>query len=144
MTREASTVQEDAMARREGGSAYRSVIGLCALAGLAYLGIGLATGQGWFGVVGLGIMLGYGLVLTAFRHRSETVGLLAGEATDERRRDINTRATAAMGNVLAAVLVVAFMVSLAVGSALAGTFAWLAALGAVVYAVSLAWLSRHG
>ncbi|HET7303848.1 MAG TPA: hypothetical protein VFJ12_04760 [Segeticoccus sp.] len=132
------------MAGRGNGSSYVGVIVVCVVAGLAYLGIGLATGQTGFGLVGLAIMLGYALVLTVFRHRSEAVGMLAGETTDERRRDLNTRATAFTGSVLAVVLVVGFMVSLAIGSELASTFAWLAALGAVAYAAALAWLSRHG
>ena len=125
-------------------SSYGTVMAICVVAGLAYLVIGLATGQGGFGVAGLVIMLGYALVLTLWRRRSETAALLAGESTDERRRDITVRAGAFMGNVLLVAIVAAFLVSLATRSDLAMVFAWLAALGAVAFGGALAWFSRRG
>jgi hypothetical protein len=48
-------------------------------------------------VTDVAILVGYTLVLTVFRGRSETAGVLAGQPVDERWQAINLHALAAAG-----------------------------------------------
>jgi hypothetical protein len=124
---------------RNGRRGITSVLAVCVIAGLAYLGIGLATDQARFGVIGLLIMLAYGAVLLIGRSRSEGVALLAGEVTDERREQLMLRSLAFTANVLVTVLVVGFLVTLAMESDLATVFAALSAVGALTFVVGICW-----
>ena len=124
---------------RRGHKGITSVLAVCVIAGLAYLGIGLATDQTRFGVVGLLIMLAYGAVLLIGRRRSEGVALLAGEVTDERREQVMLRSLAFTANVLVTVLVGGFLVTLAMESGLAKVFAALSAVGALAFVVGICW-----
>lgn len=124
---------------RSGRRGVATVLAVCALAGLAYLVIGLATDQTRFGVIGLLIMLAYGAVLLIGRRRSEGVALLAGEVTDERREQLVLRSLAFTANVLVAVLVGGFLVTLAMESDLANVFAALSAVGALAFVVGICW-----
>jgi hypothetical protein len=116
----------------------------CALAGLAYLAIGLARSDYAIAFGGLAIMLAYAAFLALFGRRSETVALLGGDASDERRREVTLRATAVTGQVLVFVLAFGAMVSIAAGSRYTGLLCGLCALGGVVFVASTAWFARRG
>lgn len=120
-----------------------AVLAVCAAAGLAYLGIGLAHGNTASGFIGLAIMLAYGAVLLAFGRRSEVLGLLAGSGSDERRAQIQLRATAATAHVLVLVLVAGAMWTLATGSRYAAVFCGLCAVGGASFIAATAWFARH-
>lgn len=112
--------------------------------GLVYLVIGFVTDQLGFGWFGLAIMLAYAALLTVGRRRSEAFALLAGDLSDERRAALGQRALAFTASVLVVVLLGGFLVSLVVGSSLAGVFSALCAVAAVAFAGSLVYLSRRG
>jgi hypothetical protein len=121
-----------------------SVFTVVALAAVAYLVIGIVRGRPWPGVVAVGIMAGYALVLYAARNRSETIGLLGGDNGDERQRELMQRASAFTGQVLVCVIVVGALATFATTSGAGVVFSSLAGVGGVAFAGSLAWLSRHG
>lgn len=121
-----------------------AVLAGCAAAGIAYLVIGLANGRAGFGVAGLVVMLGYGAVLLGFGRRSEVVGLLSNTDLDERRRHLQVRASASTGNVLAVVLVVAFMWALAAGSDYATPLGGLCAVAGATFIIASIWHSGRG
>jgi uncharacterized membrane protein len=129
---------------RSARSGYLGTMAGCVLAGLAYLGIGLATHHGWSGAIGLVIMLAYAALLTLARGRSETIGLLAGEVTDERRAAISQRALAFTANVLVLAIAAGAMVSLATSSPDFRVYGILASISAIAFAGSLAVFSRRG
>ncbi len=120
-----------------------SVFVVCVVIGLAYLGIGLATGRTGFGAVGLGIMLAYALGLALLRRRSETAGLLSGDIRDERQALVLSKAAAFTGNVMITVVLGAFLWTLATGSELANVFAGLSAVGGVAFAAGVAVSARR-
>jgi Na+/H+ antiporter NhaD/arsenite permease-like protein len=115
----------------------------CVVLGLVLAGAMWAGGQpgGWWV---LGLFVAYGGVLFFLSPRSEVASLLTGEARDERQRSINDRATAATGMVLIWVLVIAFVVSVAVGSDLAFVFSALSALAGLTWLTALLVLTRRG
>jgi hypothetical protein len=120
------------------------VFGICVAAGVAYLSIGLARHETGFAIGGPLIMLGYGVMLLIFGRRSEIVGLLAGNGSDERRAQIQLRAVAATGQVLIVVLLGGALWTLATGSRYEGVFTGLCAVGGLSFLASTAWYSRRG
>ncbi|MDQ2837981.1 MAG: DUF2178 domain-containing protein [Actinomycetota bacterium] len=116
----------------------------CLVFGLVYLGIGLGRGDLALGFGGLAIMVGYGTALLLFGRRSEPIGLLGGEVTDERRAAIQLRASATTGQILVLVLVAGLLWSLATGSSYAGVFCGLCAVGGAVFIGSTAWFAHRG
>lgn len=120
-----------------------AVLGVCVLAGVAYLVIGLMRGEVGQGVVGLAIMLAYGAVLLVWGRRSESIGLLGGAHADERQRMVLMRASAATGQVLVVVIVGAAMVSLAAGWDLARPLSALAAVGGLTFGATVIWSARQ-
>ena len=123
-------------------SQFLGVLLLAGLAGLAYLVIGLVNDDPASGVAGLAVMLGYAAVLALTRRRSETAALLAGEATDERRRFLTLRATALTGNVLVLAIVVGGLVTLATGSDAFPVFGGLAVLAGATFVGGLLYYQR--
>ena len=128
--------------RRTGGIG--AVLILCVVTGLAYLAIGVATGQTGFGVIGLLIMLAYGAVLLVARRRSEAVALLGGAFSDERQHDIGRRALALTASVLIIGILGGFFVSLATRSEHTQVFAGLGALGGAAFIIGIIWHSARG
>jgi len=128
--------------RRTGGIG--AVLILCVVTGLAYLAIGVATGQTGFGVIGLLIMLAYGAVLLVARRRSEAVALLGGDFSDERQHEIGRRALALTANVLVIGILGGFFVSLATRSEHTQVFAGLCALGGAAFIIGIIWHSTRG
>ena len=117
---------------------------VCVLAGVGFLVTGVAKGMLWFGLGGLAVMLGYGLLLSFTRRHSETISLLAGDVSDERQAHIMTAAMAVTGHVWMAVILGGFLVGAATAAAYTTVFSGLAALGGLTFAVSLFVLSRRG
>lgn len=111
--------------------------------GLIYLIIGLAQHQWGFGIAGLGAMLGYAAVLVLFGRRSEAIGLLGGDQSDERRRDIQLRAAASTGYIVTVVLVAATIWALAANARQAGVLSAFAALAGASWIASTVWFSRR-
>ncbi len=121
-----------------------AVPGLCVFVGLAYLGIGIARADYGFGVFGLLVMLAYGAAVLSFSRRSEVAALLAGSGSDERRAQIQLRASAATAHVLVLAVVAGAMWALAAGSRYVGVFCGLAALAGVTFVAATVWFSRRG
>ena len=128
--------------RRTGGIG--AVLILCVVTGLAYLAIGVATGQTGFGVIGLLIMFAYGAVLLVARRRSEAVALLGGAFSDERQHEIGRRALALTASVLIIGILGGFFVSLATRSEHTQVFAGLGALGGAAFIIGIIWHSARG
>ena len=125
-------------------SGYRGGMAVCVVGGLAYLVVGIASGQVGFGIFGLLLMLAYAGWLTWRRGRTEGEAILAGEGVDERQQEIATKATAAMGNLLVLAVLVGFFVSLFTQwDAGVWVFGGLAAFGAVTFGAALAVLLRR-
>jgi hypothetical protein len=95
------------------------------------------------GLVSLGIIWGYGLLLILTSRRSETVSLLRGEVPDERAEWIQLRAAAMTCYVLVAVLVGGFVVALARSSGQVDLWARLSALTGLTYLGSVLWFRRR-
>lgn len=121
----------------------RLVVGLCLVIGLVYLGFGLARRDWGFGLGGVAIMAAYAVVLISFR-RNETISLLGGSQSDERRVDIQQRAAAFTGYLLIIVVLATMLIALAVRSPAAGWLAWLCFIGGLGWVASLTWFSRRG
>jgi uncharacterized membrane protein len=95
---------------------------------------------GWWVVA---LFAAYGAFLYAFSPRSEVVGLMSGEARDERQRSINEKASTATLMVLVWTLVTCFVVTTALGSDLAVVFSSLSAFAGVTWLTALVVVSRR-
>ena len=88
--------------------------------------------------VSFAIVVGYAFALRALQSRSDVASLLSGLPTDERWESINLRALSFAAQVLAVVLVAAFLVvSFAGGDVM--PYAWLGAAFAAAYLGALLW-----
>ena len=96
------------------------------------------------GVWVLVVFAAYGAFLYLFSPRSEVVGLMSGDARDERQRSINDKASAATFAVLVVVLVGGFVVTTALGSDLAVVFSSLSAFAGLTWLTALVVLTRRG
>ena len=92
----------------------------------------------WQAALTFAIVAGYALALRALQSRSDMAGLLSGLPRDERWASINVRALSLAGQVIAIVLVAAFLVT-QFGGGDATTYAQLGAVFGVSYLVGLAW-----
>jgi uncharacterized membrane protein len=96
-------------------------------------------GASWALAAGLGaIMVVFGLLLLLGR-RSDLIATLARPAQDERSYRAHLFASAVAGNVIAVVIVVAFLVVLARGNLNPTPWTWLGAIFGVAYLVGIAW-----
>ena len=84
------------------------------------------------------IVAGYALALRALQTRSDMASVLSGLPTDERWVSINLRALSFAGQVIAVVLVVAYLVT-EFSQGDATTYAQLGAVFGVAYLGGLAW-----
>lgn len=116
----------------------------CVAVGVAYLLVGVLRDDLATGVVGLAVMLAYGAGLVLFRRRSEAVALLNGEASDERRAAIASRARDTTGLVLILVLVTGMFWSLATDNGHAGVFVALTAIGGLTFIAATVWHTVRG
>jgi predicted membrane protein DUF2178 len=92
----------------------------------------------WQAAVAFAIVAGYALALRALQSRSDMASLLSGLPRDERWTSINLRALSLAAQVMAVVLVGAFLVTQFTGGD-ADTYARLGAIFAVAYLGGLIW-----
>jgi len=92
----------------------------------------------WQAALAFAIVAGYVLALRALQSRSDMASLLSGLPRDERWESINHRALSLAAQVLAVVLVGAFLVT-QFGDGDATPYAWLGALFGVAYLGGLVW-----
>ena len=109
------------------------VIGL--LVFFASLGGGATPLQAGLGVV---VVLAYAVGLRLLQSRSETASLLSGMPRDERWESINNLALSLAAQVMAVILVVAYVVT-QFGGGDSLTFAWLGAAFASAYFGGIIW-----
>ena len=92
----------------------------------------------WQAALAFAIVAVYALGLRLLQSRSETASLLSGLPVDERWESINNRALALAAQVIAVVVLIAFLVTqFAGGDAVA--YAWLGAVFAVSYLGGIGW-----
>lgn len=85
------------------------------------------------------IVAGYAIALRILQSRSDVASLLSGMAADERWASINSRALGAAAQVVAVVLVIAFVV-IQFGGGDATPYAAIGAVFGVSYLGALAWI----
>jgi hypothetical protein len=88
--------------------------------------------------VAFAIVAGYAIALRMLQSRSDVASLLSGLPRDERWESINLRALSLAAQVIAVVLVGAFLVA-QFGGADSAPYAWLGAVFAVAYLGGLLW-----
>ena len=115
-----------------------AVPGAAVIAGLAYLVAGLVKDDLGFGIVGLALMLGVGVVFLVAARWSETVAGLR-DRTDERINQIDRSASLTAGMTLLMVGLAMFVVEIAQGRD-GSPYSQLASVAGVTYLVSLIWL----
>jgi hypothetical protein len=92
----------------------------------------------WQAALAFAIVAGYAIALRVLQSRSDMASLLSGLPRDERWESINLRALSLAAQVMAVVLVAAFLVT-QFGGGDATPYAWLGALFAVAYLGGLVW-----
>jgi uncharacterized membrane protein len=97
-----------------------------------------STGSAAEAIAVLAIVGGYALGLVALRSRSETAGVLSGVVVDERYELIHQRALAFSAQVMAVVLVGAFVAMEVIGND-AAPYAWPAGVLGASYLAAMFW-----
>ena len=92
--------------------------------------------------IAFAIMAGYSVCLLLLQSRSDMASLLSGLPRDERWASINLQALSLAGQLLAVVLLAAFLVVQFSGGD-ATAYAWLGAVFGVAYLGGLAWYRIH-
>jgi hypothetical protein len=115
-----------------------AVPAVAALAGLAYLVAGVMGDDLSFGIVGLALMLGVGVVFMVASRWSETAAGLR-DRTDERINQIDRSASLVAGMTVLLAVLAMFVVEIAQGQD-GSPYYQLGALGGVTYLVALVWL----
>jgi len=115
-----------------------AVPAVAVLAGLAYLVAGVMGDDLSFGVVGLALMLGVGVVFVVASRWSETAAGLR-DRTDERINQIDRSASLVAGMTVLLAVLAMFVVEIAQGQD-GSPYYQLGALGGVTYLVALVWL----
>jgi Na+/melibiose symporter-like transporter len=115
-----------------------AIPGVAALAGLAYLVAGLVGDDLSFGIFGLVLMLGVGVVFVVASRWSETAERLR-DRTDERINKIDRSATLVAGMTVLLAVLAMFVVEIAQGTD-GSPYYQLGALGGVTYLIALVWL----
>lgn len=135
-TGRAAPVTDGARQRRAGRALARWVApGLALVFGIAYLVAGLVGGDAEFGLVGLGVMVAFALLLVLLGRHSETVdGLLSRR--DERINALDRTATLFAGAVVLLAVLVMFVVEIARGQD-GSPYYQLAGLGGAAYVLAL-------
>jgi hypothetical protein len=93
-------------------------------------------------VLAFAIVAGYAVALRLLQSRSDLASLLSGLPRDERWESINLRALSLAAELLAVLLVAAFLVTQFGGSD-STPFAWLGAAFAAAYLGGLVWYQRR-
>ncbi len=89
-------------------------------------------------VIAFAIVAGYAFLLLVLQSRSDVASVLSGLPRDERWESINLRALALAAQVLAVVLVGAFLVA-SFGGGDPTPYAWVGALFAIAYLGGILW-----
>jgi hypothetical protein len=110
--------------------------------GIVTLAAAWVGGQLATGIIGLGVMTGFGLLIL-LTGRSETVRGLRGDGRDERFAQIDLRATAAAGLVLIVTLIVSWLAEIARGHS-GSPYDWLCAIGGLAYLLAIALFRWRG
>jgi hypothetical protein len=110
--------------------------------GIVTLAAAWVGGQLATGIIGLGVMTGFGLLIL-LTGRSETVRGLRGDGRDERFAQIDLRATAAAGLVLIVTLIVSWLAEIARGHS-GSPYDWLCAVGGLAYLLAIALFRWRG
>jgi uncharacterized membrane protein len=97
-----------------------------------------STGSAAEAIAVLAIVGGYALGLVALRSRRETAGVLSGVVVDERYELIHQRALAFSAQVMAVVLVGAFVATEVIGND-AAPYAWPAGVLGASYLAAMFW-----
>ena len=113
------------------------ILGL--LIAVAMMGRHASLGQG---AVAFVIVAGYAIALRTLQSRSDMASLLSGMPRDERWESINQRALSLAGQLIAVVLVGAFLVT-QFGGGDSTPYAWVGAVFAVGYLGGLVWYRRR-
>ena len=116
--------------------------GFSAVLGVVCLAVWWIGGSPGAGLVSLGIMVGFGL-LVLLAGRSETIRGLRGDGRDERFAQIDLRATATAGFAIIVALIVAFLTEIARGHN-GNPYSWLLAIGGLVYLLAVAFFRWRG
>jgi hypothetical protein len=90
------------------------------------------------GAISFAIVAGYALALRALQSRSDVASVLSGLPRDERWESINLRALSLAAQVIAVVLVGAFLVT-QFGGGDSTPYAWVGAVFGAAYLGGLAW-----
>lgn len=110
------------------------------------LALGLVTAAATLGrdaspiraAVAFAVVAGYSLALLLLRSRSDVASVLSGVPRDERWESINTRALALAAQVIAVVLLGAFLIVSFTGGE-PTPYAWTGAVFALAYLGGIAW-----
>jgi len=89
-------------------------------------------------LVAFAVVAAYALALVALQSRSETASLLSGLSVDERWESINGRALSLAAQVIALMILIAFLASQFSGGD-AMPYAWLGAVFATAYLGGILW-----
>jgi hypothetical protein len=111
---------------------------MAVIAGLAYLVAGAIGDHLSFGVVGLALMLGVGVVFMIASRWSETAAGLR-DRTDERINQIDRSASLVAGMTVLMAVLAMFVVEIAQGKD-GSPYSQLGAVGGVTYLAALVWL----
>jgi hypothetical protein len=113
------------------------------LLGALLLAVAAVGGQLYAGIGGAGIMLAYAAVLVLFGRRSESVALLGGDVSDERRVALTIKATVFTAYVLIVVILGAWLWE--VGHGRDGSpYGELSAIGGLSFLAATIVLGRRG
>ncbi len=118
------------------------MLAFCAFLGGVVLLAGWLGGQLATGLIGLGVMVGFGLLIT-LASGSETIRGLRGDGRDERFVLIDLRATAAAGQVLIVAVITGWLVEIARGHS-GSPFDWLGAVAGIAYVLAVAFFRWRG
>lgn len=110
--------------------------------GLVVFALVGSRGEWGLAVALLAIMLGYSGILAFLGRRSETIGLLGGDAQDERGLHIQDRAVVATAYVLIVVVIGMFVWELARGED-GQPWSYLGLIGGVTFVVATAILAKR-
>jgi uncharacterized membrane protein len=118
-------------------------IAIAMITGAVLLGISLFNGEALVGVMFLVVTWGFAAFLYWGSRVSDTVALISDDVQDERNVHIHQRAALYTLNILAFIIVAAFVVDIARGGS-GSPYTWLAAAAAMIYMSLLVIIDRRG